>query len=249
MKGITDKDKYELKECFDDFMTWGGMLQRFAMSDDEQVRTYLLDIYNSILVKDIIDRFSIKDLDLFNWIVEYIVTTPSQTFSAESLLKYFESDNRNVTKNTLYNYLEYMCKALLIHKSFRYAVRGKRILNGKYKYYLTDLGLGQVMNTSKKKQLGAYLENIVYNDLLSRGYLVNIGSLDNGKVDFIATRFQEKLYFQVAYQLYDEIVDREFGAFDHIEDHYPKYVISTDTVDWSQNGIIHRNIIEFLLDR
>ncbi len=101
-----------------------------------------------------------------------------------------------------------MRRALLINKAERYDIRGKRILSGKYKYYLTDLGLGQIVNQERKKQLGAYLENIVYNELISRGYDVKVGTLENGGVDFVATKFQEKLYFQVAYKLYDEIIDR-----------------------------------------
>ena len=248
-KNITEKNRYELKDYFDEYIIWGGMPQRFILTDEEQIKTYLTDIYDSIVIKDIIERFKISDIDLFNRIVEYIVTTTSQTFSAESLAKYFESDNRTVSKNTLYNYIEYMCKAQLISKADRYDVRGKRILNGKYKYYLTDLGIGQVRNTSKKQQMGAYLENIVYNELLSRGYNVNVGSIENGEIDFIATKHKEKLYFQVAYQLYDEIIDREFGVYKNIDDNYPKYVISTDTIDLSQNGIIHKNIIDWLLDR
>lgn len=249
LKRISDKDKYELRSVFDDYMMWGGMPQRFVLSDVEQVKTYLSDIYDSIVVKDIIERFHIGDIDLFNRIVEYIVTTPSQTFSVEKLAKYFESDNRTVSKNTLYNYLEYMNKALLIHKADRYDVRGKRILNGKYKYYFTDLGLGQIRNVSKRTQLGAYLENIVYNELLSRGYDVKVGSVEGGKIDFIATRFQEKLYFQVAYQVYDEIQEREFGVYRNIDDNYPKYVLSMDTIDLSRDGIIHKNVIDWLLDR
>lgn len=248
-KNITEKNRYELKDYFDEYIIWGGMPQRFILTDEEQIKTYLTDIYDSIVIKDIIERFKISDIDLFNRIVEYIVTTTSQTFSAESLAKYFESDNRTVSKNTLYNYIEYMCKAQLISKADRYDVRGKRILNGKYKYYLTDLGIGQVRNTSKKQQMGAYLENIVYNELLSHGYNVNVGSIENGEIDFIATKHKEKLYFQVAYQLYDEIIDREFGIYKNIDDNYPKYVISTDTIDLSQNGIIHKNIIDWLLDR
>lgn len=248
-KNITEKNKYELKDYFDEYLLWGGMPQRFILTDEEQTKTYLTDIYDSIVVKDIIERFKVSDIDLFNRIVEYIVTTPSQTISIESLAKYFESDNRTVSKNTLYNYIEYMCKALLISKADRYDVRGKRILNGKYKYYLTDLGIGQVRNTSKKQQMGAYLENIVYNELLSRGYDVKVGTIENGEIDFIATRYNEKLYFQVAYQLYDEIIDREFGVYKNVDDNYPKYVISADTIDLSQNGIIHKNIIDWLLDR
>ncbi len=126
-----------------------------------------------------------------------------------------------------------MCTAFLISKAERYDIRGKRILNGKYKYYLTDLGLGQIMNTSRKYQLGAYLENIVYNELISRGYDVKVGNIENKEVDFIATRYQEKVYFQVVYQLNDENMEREFGVFQKISDHYPKYVISIDTLDMS----------------
>ena len=249
-KNIETKDKYELEKDFMDYVKWGGLPQRFILEDDNQIRTYLSDVYDSIVIKDIIERFGIKDLDLFNRIVEYIVTTPAQTFSTESLAKYFTvNDDRGVTKNTLYNYLEYMSKAMLISKADRYDVRGKRILNGKYKYYLTDLGLGQVMNTTKRPQMGAYLENIVYNELLSRGYDVKVGSLENGEIDFIATKFEERLYIQVAYQLSDDIIDREFGVFDNINDHYPKYVISADKFDLSQNGIIHKNIIDWLLER
>lgn len=249
LKGILDKNKYELENEFNDFIIWGGMPQRFMMNDTQQVRTYLSDIYNSVVMKDIIDRFKIKDLDLFNKILTYIVTTPAQTFSADNLSNYLLNDNIEVSKITIYNYLEYMCRALLINKCERYDIRGKRILNGKYKYYLTDLGLGQVVNNERKKQMGAYLENIVYNELISRGYDVKVGTFENGEVDFIATRFEEKVYFQVTYHLYDEIIDREFGIFNNISDNYPKYVISTDTFDFSQNGIIHKNIIDWLLNK
>ena len=248
LKGKKNKDIYALEKDFNEYIKWGGLPQRFILTSEEQIKTYLMDVYDSIVVKDIIDRFGIKDLDLFNRIVEYIVTTPSQIFSAENLVKYFMADDRGVTKNTLYNYLEYMVLAMLINKAERYDIRGKRILNGKYKYYLTDLGLGQVMNTNKRPQMGAYLENIVYNELLLRGYDVKVGSLENSEIDFIATRFDEKIYIQVTFILADEsIIKREFGAFAGIDDNYPKYVISTDKFNMSQNGIIHMNIIDWLL--
>lgn len=242
--------KNEIEDAFNDYITWGGMPQRFMMTDELQTKTYLSDIYDSIVVKDIIARFGIKDLDLFNRIVEYIVTTPSQNFSAESLSNYFANkDDREVSKITLYNYLEYMTKAMLINKADRYDVRGKRILNGKYKYYLTDLGIGQVKNIGKRQQLGAYLENIVYNELISRGYDVKIGNLEKGEIDFIATKFKEKIYIQVAYILADDsVIDREFGAYKGIEDNYPKYVLTMDKHDFSQDGIIHKNVIDWLLE-
>ncbi len=245
---ITDKN--DLDETFNDYIKWGGMPQRFMQSDDTSKKTYLSDIYDSIVIKDIVKRFKIKDIDLLNRIVTYILTTPAQTFSPESLKKYFESESRGVSLETLYNYLDYIVRANLVSKAERYYIRGKRILTGKYKYYLTDLGFTNILSDGKKEQLGAYLENIVYNELIARGYNVNIGNLENGEIDFIATRFEEKIYIQVAYILTDEsVVKREFDAYKKIEDNYPKYVISMDKFDFSQNGIIHKNIIDWLLEK
>lgn len=249
LKGYENKNKYELETVFEDYMRWGGMPQRFIFDGEEQIRTYLTDVYNSIVIKDIVEKFKIKNIDLFNRLLEYILTTPSQTFSADSIAKYFEAENRGVTKNTLYNFLEYMNKAFLINKVDRYDVRGKRILNGKYKYYLTDLGLGRVMNVSKKEQIGAYVENIVYNELINRGYDVKVGYFDNGEIDFVALKDGNKEYYQVCYMLSDDnVIDREFNAFNSIEDSYPKYVISMDKINHSRNGIIHKNVIEWLLE-
>lgn len=251
LKDLDDKNKYELQDSFDDYIKWGGLPQRYEFESEMQIRTYLSDVYDSIIVKDIIDRFEIKDLDLFNRIVEYIVTTLSETFSAETLANYFlGKEERGVAKNTLYNYLEYMVKGNLINKCERYDIRGKRILSGKYKYYLTDLGLGMVKNINKRPQMGAYLENIVYNELLVRGYDVSVGNIQNGEVDFIATKENNIEYYQVTYTLgTDEIIEREFGAYKNIDDNYPKYVISTDTFDMSQNGILHKNIIDWILNK
>lgn len=250
LQRIDKNDKAKLEELFNNYIMWGGLPQRFSMEDDEQVKTYLNDVYNSIVIKDIVERYSIKDLDLLNRIAQYVMTTPSQNFSAENLSNYFlGSDQRVVSKTTLYNYLEYLSNAMMINKAERYDIRGKRILTGKYKYYLTDLGLGQIKNTGKKLQLGAYLENIVYNQLVSDGYEVNVGNTDNGEIDFIANKFNEKKYFQVTYILADDdTINREFGAYNNITDNYPKYVLSLDKFDMSQNGIVHKNIIEWLLE-
>ena len=179
------------------------------------------------------------------------MTTPSQTFSVENLAKYFKNvAERSVSKDTIYNYLEYMCEAFLIRKAERYDVRGKRILSGKYKYYLTDLGLGQILNVNKCEQIGAYLENIVYNELNYRGYDVTVGTLEKGEVDFVAVKDGNKIYVQVAYILADEdVVRREFDIYKNIQDNYPKYVLTMDKFDFSQDGIIHKNIIDWLLER
>ena len=232
---------------FLDYVKWGGMPQRFMQQDDLSRRNYLKDIYDSVVVKDIVTRFNIKDVDLMNRVITYLLTTPSQTFSPERLRKYFESESRGVSLNTLYNYLEYIVRANLISKVERYDIRGKRILTGKYKYYLTDLGFNSVLSEGKREQIGAYLENIIYNELIYRGYNVNIGNLENGEIDFIATRFNEKIYIQVCYLLASEkIIEREFGALSKINDNYPKYVLSMDKIDMSRDGILHLNIPHFL---
>ena len=240
----------DIEDAFNDYIKWGGMPQRFMQQDDISRKTYLNDIYDSIIIKDIVKRFNIKDIDLLNRIVTYILTTPSQVFSPDSLKKYMQNDSRNVSLETLYNYIDYITRANLISKAERYDVRGKRILTGKYKYYLTDLGFTNILSDGKKEQIGAYLENIVYNELIARGFNVNVGTLDSGEVDFIATRFNEKIYIQVTYILSDEkVIEREFGVYKKIEDNYPKYVLSMDKIDLSENGIIHKNIIDWLLNK
>ena len=243
------QDKSDIEKEFLNYIKWGGLPQRFMQTDDMSKKTYLNDIYDSIIVKDIVQRFGIKNIDLLNRIATYILTTPSQIFSPESLKKYFESISRSVSIETLYNYLDYFVRANLISKASRYDIRGKRILTGKYKYYLTDLGFTHILSENKKVQIGAYLENVVYNELIARGYKVNIGHIENGEIDFIATRFEEKIYLQVAYLLDNEnVVEREFNAYKNIDDNYPKYVITMDKFDFSQNGIIHKNIIDWLLN-
>ncbi len=249
-KLLNISEKHEIEEAFNDYLKWGGMPQRFMQKDDASRKNYLNDIYDSIVIKDIVKRFNIKDIDLLTRIVTYILTTPAQTFSPDSLRKYMQSESRNVSLETIYNYIDYITRANLISKAERYDVRGKRILTGKYKYYLTDLGFTNILSDGKKMQIGAYLENIVYNELIARGYNVNIGTLENGEIDFIATRFNEKIYIQVAYILTDEkVIDREFNAYKKIDDNYPKYVLSMDKFNISQNGIIHENIIDWLLKK
>lgn len=144
-------------------------------------------------------KIYVKDIDLLNRIIIYVLTTPEQLFSPDSLRKYILSESRSVSLETLYNYLDYITRANLISNTKRYDVHGKRMLTGKYKYYLTDLGFTNIMSEGRKEQIGAYLENIVFNELISRGYNVKIGTLDKGEIDFIATRFEEDLYSSKLY--------------------------------------------------
>lgn len=230
-----------------DFLEWGGMPQRFLMPDKKEQKVFLNDIYNSIVLKDICQRTGAKDIDLLNRIVEYLVLNPGQCFSANSISKFFESENRKVSTETLYNYIGYIENSFLISKARRYDIRGKKLLTTLDKYYLTDLGLGRIRNTGFKMERGALLENAVYNELLCRGYKVYVGKTRKGEVDFLAIKDRERIYYQVAYYLADETVtEREFGAFRDINDNYKKVVLSLDRFDFSRDGILHENVLDWL---
>ena len=248
MKKLTDIRNIE--DAFNDYILWGGLPQRFDFGSQDAMISYLSDVFNSIVLKDIVKRNNIKNIDLFERVMEYLVTNPSQSFSPANMMNEFSKENIPVSSKTIYECLDYATSAMLMEKISAYDIRGKKILSRKDKYYLMDLGLGRILNTNKKAQYGAYLENIVYNELRYRGYEVSIGNNDGREIDFIATKHNIKEYYQVAYTLADENTERrEFNAFDNIKDNYPKYVISTDKLDYSQNGIIHKSIIDWLLNK
>lgn len=243
------KDSDATDEMLTDYMIWGGLPQRFQMKSEEQTKTFLRDVFDTIVLRDIIQRSGIKNIELFNRLMEYLVCNPSQIFSITSVSDYFQSINRKVSKETIYNYMEYITASMIMEKASRYDIRGKRILTKMDKYYLTDLGLGRIRNSGFKLEMGALLENVIYNELLIRGYEVYVGKTRNAEIDFVAIKEQKKEYYQVAYYLYDQkVIDREFGAFKEIPDNYPKYVISFDKMDFSRDGIIHKNVLQFLLE-
>ena len=246
MRKIKTPDENDLTE----YMNWGGMPQRFSMHGESEVRTFLQDLYNSVVLRDIVQRTGARDVDLLNRIMEYLMANPSQTFSSQGILKYFKSMDRDVSTQTLYNYLDHIQTSLIVSKARRYDIRGRKLLTTLDKYYLTDLGLGRIHNSGYKLEMGALLENVVYNELLSRGYEVYVGKLPGGEVDFVALKNGKKEYYQVTYYLYDQkVIDREFGAYASIPDNYPKYVISMDKMDFSREGIIHLNALKFLLEK
>lgn len=233
-----------------EYMNWGGMPQRFSMIGETETRTFLQDLYNSIVLRDIVQRTGAKEVDLINRIMEYLMQNPSQTFSAKGILNYFKSVDRTVSAQTLYNYLDHIQTSLIVSKAQRYDIRGKQILTTLDKYFLTDLGLGRIHNSGYKMEMGAMLENIVYNELRNRDYEVYVGKIPNGEVDFVAVKGDKREYYQVAYYLAEQsVIDREFGAYRAIADNYPKYVLSMDKFDFSRDGIIHKNVIAFLMEK
>ena len=242
------KDRVSEKD-FMEYLNFGGMPQRFLMETESQVKIYLRDLYDSIVLRDIVLRSKVSDLDILNRIVEYMVMNTSQTFSAKSISAYFESISRKVSMDTIYQYLEHITNSLIFNKVMRYDIRGKKILTRSDKFYLSDLGFAKINNTGFKTEIGALIENIVYNELINRGYEVYVGKTVKGEIDFIVMNDGEKSYYQALYLLADEkVVDREFGAYESVRDNFPKYVLSMDKLDFSRDGIVHKNILDFLLE-
>ena len=235
---------------FDTYARIGGMpFLRYFNLEETPCFKYLSDVYNTVLVKDVLQYNNIRDVDIFNRILSYVLENIGHTFSANSIKNYFKNEKRTVSIDTVLNYLEYCKNAFIIKKVPRYDMAGKKILKVDEKYYVTDHGFRQAQGFSNTKDIERTLENIVFVELASRGYEVKIGKLKDREIDFIAQKNNRLSYYQVAYMLSDEQTrEREFGIYKTIEDNFPKYVLSLDRFDFSRDGIIHKNIIDFLLE-
>ena len=235
--------------CFMQFLKTGGMpfLSNFP-DDDSAKNQYLMDIYNSVVLKDVVKRNNIRDVDTLERIVAYAFSNIGHIFSATSLSKYFKSENRKISHDTILNYLKFCADAFLIYKINRYDLEGKKIVSVNEKYYCADHGLREAVFGKNIQNIDQVLENIVCLELLRRNFKVFVGKKGDTEIDFIAEKQGKKIYVQVAYLLAsEETVKREFSVFNSVKDCFPKYVVSMDDFDFSQNGIIHKNIKDFLL--
>lgn len=253
---LSYKEVLELKgiekstdEVFEDYMKWGSLPNRFEFESEEAIKNYLYGVFDSIILRDVVERLKIRDTSLFNLILQYIVDTIGREFSAENIMNFLRNEGREVSTLTIYSYLDALCKALLIRKVYRYDVHGKAVLKTLNKYYVTDLGIAQIKNNKTEIDRCYAIENIVYNELIIKGYDVFTGKTKKGEIDFVATKPNKKIYIQVAFSIPNEDTkNREFGAYSAITDNYPKYVISLDKLNYEYNGIKHLNLIDFLLD-
>ena len=241
--------KESTDEVFYDYLKWGSLPNRFEFTNEESIKNYLYGVFDSIILRDVVERLKIRDTSLFNLILQYIIDIVGREFSAENIINFLKNEGREVSTMTIYSYLDALCKALLIKKVNRYDIHGKAVLKTLNKYYVTDLGIAQIKNSKNEIDSCYALENIVYNELQIKGYDVYTGKTKKGEIDFVATKPNKKIYIQVAYTLVDENTkNREFNAYNYINDNYPKYVISLDKLNYEYNGIKHINLIDFLLD-
>ena len=236
-------------KIFEDYMKWGSLPNRFEFKKEDAIKNYLYGVFDSIILRDVVERLKIRDTVLFNLILQYIVDTIGREFSAENIINFLKNEGRDVSTLTIYSYLDALCKALLIRKVYRYDVHGKAVLKTLNKYYVTDLGIAQIKNNKTEIDKSYAIENIVYNELIIKGYDVYTGKTKKGEIDFVATKPDKKIYIQVAFSIPNEDTkNREFGAYNVINDNYPKYVITLDKLTYEYNGIKHINLIDFLLD-
>ena len=238
------------ENLFYKFIQLGGLpfLKYFDL-DEIPSFEYLNDIYNTVLVKDVLQYNNIRDVDLFNHIFSYVLTNVGQSFSASSIKTYLKNKNKNISVDTILNYLEYCNVAFLIKKVPRYDILSKKTLKVDEKYYLTDHGFRQATGFPITQDIERILENIVYIELLSRGYEVKVGKVKDKEINFIAKKEKSLSYYQISYKIRDEKTrERIFETYNSITDNFPKYVLSMDHSNFSQDGVIHKNIIDFLLE-
>lgn len=230
------------------YIQLGGMPFISNIADNsEACNLYLIDIYNSVILKDIVRRHNIRDVDLLERVISFVLANVGHSFSANSLSKFFRSEHRIVSHDTILNYIKACSEAFLFHKILREDMQGKKILTINEKYYIADHGLRRAVY-GQANDINQVLENIVCLELLRRGYKVYIGRNGEKEIDFVAYNNGQKLYVQVCYMLADETTAlREFGAYRAIHDNFPKYVVSLDDFTRSRDGIKHLNITDFLL--
>lgn len=238
-----------VQKCFQKYLLSGGMPYLANIRyEDGPSKQYLHDLFNSVQLKDIVKRNKIRDVDLLERIIAYVMANVGNTFSATSLAKFLKNGQRTVAPETILNYIKYCCDAYLFYQVKREDLQGKQILASNEKYYIADHGIREAVFGGNTRDINLILENIVYLELLRRGYQVTVGRAGDKEIDFVCDRRGEKLYVQVTYLLAsEETVAREFGAYDSVRDNFPKYVVSMDELDMSRSGIKHRNIRDFLM--
>lgn len=237
-------------DLFSNYLKWGGFPLRFDYRDDTSIHRYLSNLYEGIVNRDIVGKSKSTDKKNFMDISLYILANAGKELSIDNIVDTFRKNNKEISKRTVYNYIDRMKKVYLIHGVGRYNIVGKTALSNREKQYAVDMGFRTINTNAINYEDTFFLENIIYNELLTRGFTVFAGKTYKGEIDFVAIRNGKKCFIQVAYLLAnEETVKREFGAYSRITDASPKYVMSLDKIDMSHDGIVHMNIIDFLLRR
>ena len=236
-------------ELLEQYIRFGGFpLVALGEYEEQQAYQIVNGIYHTVVSRDIMKRHRIKRQDLFDRVVKYVIENTGKTFSANSITRFLKNEHRTVSIESIYNYLKWLEDAFIVYPCRRYDLQGKSILKTQEKYYLSDISLKYSLLGYNRKMLDGALENIVYLELRRRGYEVFIGKNETREIDFVATRRDERVYVQVCVRL-PEDSNREVGNLMELRDHYPKYVVTLDSMaTGNENGIRIVHLADFLLD-
>ncbi|KXB64672.1 hypothetical protein HMPREF3180_01311 [Leptotrichia wadei] len=246
----------ELDETQDVRQTWnkyfenGGFPYAIQIKDDDIRKDYLTGIYNTVLLKDIVARNKVQDITLLESVVKFLFENIGNIVSPKKIADTLVSYGRKTTSSTVENYIEALKSSFILYKAGRYDIKGKQYLKSLEKYYIVDIGLRKLLINKKHSDIGHILENIVYLELIRRGYTVYIGKIGDLEIDFIAERNNEREYYQVSATILDEnTFKREIMPLKKVKDNFQKFIISMDEINLSEDGIKHINILDFLQNR
>lgn len=243
-----NKSNVSIKEMFDEYLQYGGF-PLIGISDFDTTSAYQVveGIYSAVITRDISKRHKIRNKDLFDRVVKYVIENLGKTFSANSIVKFLKNEQRTLSIETIYNYLKWLADAFIVYPCNRYDIQGKSVLKTQEKYYLSDISFKYSQFGYNSSMIASILENIVYLEMKRRGYEVYVGKNANKEIDFIGVKREEKVYIQVCRDLPDNS-SREIDNLMEIKDHYHKYVVTNDILTkGNDNGIEIMYIAEFLL--
>ena len=255
MLPLSFAEYYELvggdkRDAWNGYYRNGGFPYTVAIEDEDIRRDYLMGIYNTVLLKDIVARKRISDIPLLESVIKFLFDNVGNIVSSKKIADSLTSYGRKTTSVTVESYIEALTGAFVLYKAGRYDVKGKQHLKSLEKYYLVDVSLRRLLLGDKNADIGHILENIVYLELLRRGYTVNIGKVDDKEIDFIAVTGGDKVYYQVAASILDPATfEREIAPLKKVTDHYPKFILSMDELPMGEEGIKQVNIVDFLLEK
>ena len=239
----------EKRDAWNSYYRNGGFPYTATIEDDDIRRDYLLGIYKTVLLKDVVARKRISDVFLLEMVIKFLFDNIGNIVSAKKIADNLTSYGRKTTSVTVESYIEALTGAFVLYKTGRYDIKGKQYLKSLEKYYLVDIGLRHMLLGDKNTDIGHLLENIVYLELLRRGYTVSIGKVDDKEIDFIAVKGDSKVYYQVAASILDPTTfEREIAPLKKVADHYPKFILSMDELPMGVDGIKQINVVDFLLE-
>ena len=239
-----------VKQAWNKYFENGGFPYAAQINDDNIRKDYLAGIYNTVLLKDIVVRNKVQDVTLLESVIKFLFENVGNIVSPKKIADILVSYGRKTTSSTVENYIEALKSSFILYKAGRYDIKGKQYLKSLEKYYIVDVGLRKLLINKKHSDIGHILENIVYLELIRRGYTVYVGKIGDLAIDFIAERNNEKTYYQVSATILDEnTFKREITPLKKVKDNFPKYIISMDEINLNEDGIKHINILDFLQNK